>query len=163
MNGVNEIYSSFANGMDMPPTPKDASFEEVWETYTSVVHMVGTRFFEKKFGTHVEAANEVRLHCERHLRVSRLSEGMPLLIPASATRGLRLFGKYLEETKDVGELGRFLKLNAGIADRFAEYAKSHRGRAALPVMYALSVVARSAVLMSECVDHELKVLTFWGL
>lgn len=159
MNGVNEIYSSFAQGMELPPTPTDLSFAQAWEVHTGVLHMVGYRLLDRELGQHLEAANEVRLQLERHHRVASMADGMPVTVPAAAVRGLRTFGNYLEHSTELEELKTYLALNAGIADAFSEYAVKQRGRAALPVKYALFVVAKSAALMSECVGHELKIFT----
>ncbi|MDA3146511.1 hypothetical protein JSO19_03860 [Leucobacter sp. UCMA 4100] len=163
MNGVEEIYTSFSRGMDLPPTPDDPTFAEVWEVHTGVLHMVGLRLLEADLGQHLDAANEVRLQLERHHRVANMADGMPITVPAAAVRGLRTFGNYLENSNQLEEIRAYLSFNAGIADIFSEYAVKHRGRAALPVKYALSVVAKSAALMSDCVGHELKIFTYRGI
>lgn len=158
-SNVTELYQSLVGGLDLPPTPTDPTIERVWQAYTEVLNLVGVRLLEEQFGAFTGAADEVRLQLERHERVAKLMEGMTLKVPQVTSRAVSTLGHYLEETRDVEDFTKFLSLNSGIADRFSMYAKTHLGRAALPVMRSLSVLTKSAALMNECVSHELAPLT----
>lgn len=162
MTQVQEIYTSFVEGMDLPPTPTDPMVGKVWQAFTEVVNLVGLRLYDEWFGAHTNAADEVRLQLERHNRVARTVEGMKVHVPQSATRAISTLGHYLENTSDIEELQGFLELNVGIADTFSEYLRKHLGRVALPALYSLHITAKSAGLMSDCVKHELAPLTYKG-
>ena len=60
MNGVNELYRMFKDGLEMTPGPEDHSFTDVWELYSDVTSMAGVRLMEPRLGSSVEGAEEVR-------------------------------------------------------------------------------------------------------
>lgn len=158
MNGVNELYRMFKDGLEMTPGPEDHSFTDVWELYSDVTSMAGVRLMEPRLGSSVEGAEEVRLYLARFERVARISKGMPVRIPEPAVRALRAMGRLLEDTKDVEDLATFFRLASPIANDLAGYAMTHLGRFASPIMDGLTVVARAGSLMSDQLPRAIPML-----
>lgn len=151
MSGVRDLYRMVHEGLEMQPGPEDSTFAELWEVYSDVTNLVGCRFMESRMGGSMAAAEEVRLYLARFSRVARISDGMPLTVPSHAMRGMKALGRLLESTRQVEELGEFVKLASPMVNDMSTYVAGQLGRFSRPVVDALTVVARTGSIMSECV------------
>lgn len=150
MSTIDALYRELRVGLEMTPGPADVMFSELWEVYTEVTHLAGCRLMEPGMGGSLAGAEEVQLHMVRFQKVAKISRGMPLRVPAPAVRSLRAVGRLLEATPHLVDVADWLQLSAPIPNDFCEFAGRELGRGALPVLGALTVVARSGTLMVDC-------------
>lgn len=151
MSGVRDLYKMVHDGLEMQPGPEDSTFAELWEVYSDVTNLVGCRFMESRMGASMAAAEEVRLYLARYSRVARISTGMPLTVPTHAVRGMKALGRLLESTREVEELGEFVRLSSPMVNDMSAYVARQLGRFSRPVVDGLTVVARAGSIMSDCV------------
>ena len=162
-NVTQKIYKDFTDGLGIAPGPDAPTFFEAWEAYTSVVNLVGSKLLLKSMGKQIDAANEVRLYLERHHKISRITEDMPLLVPAPAFRAISVWGKFYDTNHQIGEYLQFLVLAPAIADAFTVYATKKLGQFSMPVVNALTTAAKSATIMQDCVQAELEAYMLKGM
>ena len=158
MSGVYELHKMLREGLEMQAAPGDATFSEMWEMFANITNLAGCRLMETRMGASLDAAEEVRLYLARFDRVTVVSRGMPLLVPAPAIRGMRALGRLLEDTRQVEDLGAFVRLSTPLVNDYAGYAARELGRFSRPVVHGLTVVARAGALMSECVHRAVPAL-----
>lgn len=148
---MRELYEMFRTGLEMTAGPSDPTFEELWETYSSVTREAEYLLLSERFNANVDGADEVALYLARFSRVAKISRGMPLHVPEPSSRAIRAMGRMLDRGPSSDELGAFLSLASPIANDLARYASTHLGRYSRPVLDALTVTARAAALMNHCV------------
>lgn len=158
MNNMETLFSEFSQNMQISEVGGETTFEELWNSYTSLLNLVGTKFIESNDLLFENVANEVRLHLERHEYVSRIIAGINLLVPRQAQRTIYTFGNYLSETKNLHELAYFLQHVSAFTEVFSEYAANHLGRAALPIKHSLELVTKSSIMLDFCVKNDIALI-----
>lgn len=151
MNGVNELYREFRQGLETTPGPEDPTLFELWTLWTEVTDLVRVRLTEPRMGGNFSAARRVEMCLCWSEQTGRISKEMPLRVPSPTLRAVKAAGRFLERTWQIEELGEFLRLGSPIVNDLSEYAAANLGRQAKPVIDEFSFVSRMNTLTYEAV------------
>ncbi len=149
MSAITDLYKEFHHSLHGWDGSEGPPFGDLWRVYLGVVDDVSTRLTALPLDVGFVAAEKVQVYLAWGEPFARMCRDVPLEVPMPAVRAMHAAGRVVERTRQVSELGEFLRLSPKIMRDFSGYAQDRLGCHAQPVVAELGFVARAATLTYE--------------
>lgn len=149
-SGVTRLSSELRVALaETSPTQEDLTFAALWSGLSSLTNEVGARLLSAEDGEGKAAAWEVQMYLPQLDRVSYVAVDIPLRVPLLAVRAWKSLARYVDTTRDLGELMMFLLEVPPIGAAFSEYSARVLGRHAAPVIDSLTLSVRAGSVFQD--------------